>query len=295
MANSMTAFGRAVYEGVGKAVTAEIKSVNSRYLDCTVKLPRAYSFLEERVRALVASHGISRGKLEIFVSVDTQEGSGTTVELDCEYAKSYAAALEKLAELFSLPHELSISRLAQNKDMFVIKKAEADAEADWELIRSAIESALVPFCEMRKNEGQRLIADLREKKNGIALLLPEIKEHSKSSVETYRERLGNRIKQILADNQIDPDEQRLLTECAVFADRVAIDEEIVRLESHFEAFEAMAAEDGPIGRKMDFLIQEMNREINTIGSKSNSIEITKLVITVKGEIEKIREQVQNIE
>ena len=295
MANSMTAYGRSKQEAGNKIISVEIKSVNSRYLDCSVKLPRNYLFLEEKVRALMNASGIYRGKVDVLISIESTGDSGTVIELDRSMAASYIAALRTLAEEFSLPCDMDIMSLARNQNLFLIKEAEENAEQNWAELKTVLEDALANFKAMRKSEGERLIADLCEKKNTIMALIPQIKEYSAQNAQSYKEKLKLRIQQILADNRVEPDEQRLLTECAIFADRIAVDEELVRLQSHFEAFESIIAENEPIGRKLDFLIQEMNREINTVGSKSNSIDITKLVITIKSEIEKIREQIQNIE
>ncbi|MBQ3066194.1 MAG: YicC family protein [Clostridia bacterium] len=295
MIRSMTAYGRAKQQLGGKDITVEIKSVNNRYFDCSVKLPRLYGFLEERTRSYIKERGISRGKLDVFITIDVIDTQGTEVTLDQTYTRSYLEALYRLRDTFSLKDDISVMRVAANRDIFAVTRAEEDTEGDWQDLRTVLDEALQSFLSMREAEGARLADDLRQKKAALEKHLPEIEALSEEDTRTYAQRLEERLQKILCDHALDIDRGRILTECAVFADKVAVDEETVRLRSHFRAFDEMLTSDEPIGRKLDFLIQEMNRETNTIGSKASNIEIARIVIEMKNEIEKIREQVQNIE
>lgn len=295
MIRSMTAYGRERRQIGGKDITVEVKSVNNRYFDCTVKLSRMYGFLEERIKSRIKEAGISRGKLDIYVNIDLLDTQGTAAVLDEAYAKSYIDALYRLRDAFALKDDISVMRVAANKDIFVVTKPEEDTERDWEDLRIVLDAALDSFLAMREAEGERLCADIREKKAAIEACVPKIEALSKENTDGYASKLEGRLRQLLDDHDILIDESRILTECAIFADKVAVDEETVRLKSHFKAFDDMLEGTEPIGRKLDFLIQEMNRETNTIGSKANDVRIAKLVIEMKNEIEKIREQIQNIE
>ena len=294
MVRSMTAFGRARGEVNGKKIIAEIKSVNNRYLDCQVKLPRAYAYLEEKVKALAASR-ISRGKVEISISIENTESSGAAVALDEAYARSYIDALFALRDRFALTDDITVMSVAANRDIFTVTRAEEDAERDWEDVKGVLESALDDFISFREKEGMRLRDDLTEKKRTLERILSSVEERSEECIASYKSKLEDRLHAILEDNSIDLNEQRVLTECAIFADRVAIDEETVRLRSHLQAFDEMLLSNEPVGRKLDFLLQEMNRETNTIGSKAQDTEIARDVIEMKNELEKIREQIQNLE
>lgn len=297
MANSMTAFGRArcLSADGSKDITAEIKSVNSRYLDATVKLPRIYSFLEERIKAYLSEKGISRGKVEVYIGVDVISQTGVATELDTGAAESYIAALKRLRDEFSLPDDITVMKVAQNKELFTVKRPDDDAERDWQDVRAALDVATDAFLERRAAEGKRLMDDISAKIEGIRKITAKIKELSENDIAGYSEKLTERIKKLLSDFDVEISEQRILTEAAIFADKAAVDEELVRLDSHFAAFYEIAAGNEPAGRKLDFLIQEMNRETNTCGSKANNAEIAHLVVNIKAELEKIREQVQNIE
>ncbi len=295
MLKSMTAFGRSRRTVSGKDITAEIKSVNSRYLDCTVKISRMYSFLEDKIKTHLSSRGISRGKIEVYISIDLIEQEGVTINLDSAYAKSYIDSLYRLRDEFGLKDDISVMRVASNRDIFTVTKPEDDIEKDWNDVKPVIDEAIDGFLSVRENEGARLGADIAQKIELIRKNTDEIAEISREDISGYGAKLESRIKQLLAENSIQIDEQRILTEVAIFADRAAIDEEIVRLNSHFTAFEEIASSPEPAGRKLDFLIQEINRETNTIGSKANNVKIARLVVDIKSEIEKIREQIQNIE
>jgi len=297
MLKSMTAFGRArrtTALGV-KDITAEIKSVNSRYMDLSVRLPRFYSFLEEKIKAYLTERGIARGKIEVSVSVDILSQKGTEITVDTAVAESYIKALETLRDTFGLKDDISTMRVAQNRDVFIEKKAEDDLEKDWADVRAVLSEAVDVFLSAREREGANLRADLLKKADHIKELAAKVAELSKNAVDAYGEKLEAKIRQFLDNNSLVIDENRILTEVGIFADRVAIDEELVRLDSHFGAFAEMMDAAEPIGRKLDFLVQEINRETNTIGSKANNTEISHLVVEMKTEIEKIREQIQNLE
>ncbi len=297
MPRSMTAFGRArAMNGAGnRDITAELKSVNSRYLDVSVKLPRNYSFLEEKIKTYLTSRGISRGKIEVFISVNVTEDDGTTYALDTAAAASYIDALRVLRDKFALSDDISVMTVAQNRDLFLVQKAEDDTDRDWDDVRAVLSVAVDAFLAQREREGANLCADMAEKLSRIRALAGEIKVLSEADIAGYSEKLVKRIKQFLSDFDTEAAEQRILTEAAIYADRAAIDEELVRLDSHFAAMEEMLVSRDAVGRKMDFLLQEMNRETNTIGSKAGNAEIAHRVVDIKCELEKIREQVQNIE
>ena len=291
----MTAFGRAKQEGADKDITVEIKSVNSRFLDCTVKIPRAYSFLEERIKAYVGQNAISRAKVDVYVTVDEHTSGVGSVRIDETLAESYIAALKSLSEKFDLPYDVTTMRVAQNRDIFTYERPEEDVEGEWERFRTVLDEAISGYVEMRTREGKRAEDDIKAKIEHIRVLSDEVEKISAEDTVGYRDKLEARLRNILADNSVTVDENRLLTECAVWADKIAIDEELVRLRSHFGAFYEICALPEPSGRKLDFLMQELNRETNTIGSKANNARIARIVVDIKGELEKIREQVQNIE
>jgi len=295
MIKSMTAFGRSKRENGEKSVTVEIKSVNSRFFDCNVKLPRAYSALEERIRSYVQKNAIARARVEVYVSIENLLGSSSVVSLDLAYAESYIAAARRLSETFGLRDDISVMSVARNPEIFKTEKPDEDMERDWLLIKEALDEAFVGFTEMRTAEGAKIEADVKAKIELVRAFSNEVEKISKSDTVGYRDKLEARLRQILNDNSVEIDENRLLTECAVWADKIAIDEELVRLRSHFGAFYDIAALPEPSGRKLDFLMQELNRETNTIGSKANNAKIARIVVDMKGELEKIREQVQNIE
>ena len=293
MVKSMTGYGRAKKEIGGRDILVEIKSVNNRYLDCTVKLPRLFGFLEEKIKSFLSAKGISRGKVEVFVSIDILEEIGISVELDRAYAESYIAALRRLSEEFGLANDISVMSVAANRDIFSVRKAGDDMDREWANVLPVLEEATDAFIASRLREGENMKADILAKKARVEELAKEIAPLSKEDIKNQYAKLEARIKNLLGDVAVD--ESRLITECAVFADKVAIDEELVRLASHFEAFDNILLSDKPVGRKLDFLLQEINRETNTIGSKACDVNIAKLVVEIKSELEKIREQIQNIE
>ena len=295
MIKSMTAFGRAKLEGAEKDITVEIKSVNSRFFDCSVKMPRAYLSLEEKIKNYVQKNAVSRAKVDVFITVDNHSAAPQKLDVDVSYAESYIAALHELRDKFGLSDDISVMTVARNQDVFRTTKVDADLEAEWQLLLPVLNAAIADHTAMRTAEGEKAIADINGKIELIRSYVDEIEAISKEDTVGYRDKLEERLRKILADNSVEIDEGRILTECAVWADKIAIDEELVRLRSHFGAFYDIAAASEPSGRKLDFLIQEMNRETNTIGSKANNARIARIVVNVKGELEKIREQIQNIE
>ncbi len=293
----MTAFGRATSVGgeSGKNITAELKSVNNRYLDCTVKISRMYSFLEDRIRQYVQQSGIARGKLDVYIGVEVVENVGMTINIDRAIAESYINALKALRDEFGLKDDITVMSVAQNRDVFTVTKPEEDMERDWLIIKPVLDEAIAAFLKVREAEGERLKADIMDKLEKIEGLVAKIKEYSEDDISSYRTKFETRLKTLLADNMVELNPNMVLTECAIYADRVAIDEELVRLGCHFKAMREIFEANEPIGRKLDFMMQEMNRETNTIGSKASNVDIAAIVVDIKSELEKIREQIQNIE
>ena len=292
MIRSMTGYGRG--EGVlhDRAITVELRAVNNRYLDCSVKIPRLYVFAEEAIKAQVQKR-VGRGKVDVFVSIDSSAADKVEVTLNRPVADGYYAALTQMRDTYSLRDDISVSLLSRFPDVFLVEKEQGDADVIAQDILQVLELALTDFNAMREREGQKLAEDVRTKAAGIAALVGKVEERSPETVSEYREKLRQRMEEVLENTQID--ESRILTEAAIFADKVAVDEETVRLRSHLSQLEDMLEKGGAIGRKLDFLIQEFNREANTIGSKCSDVALSRVVVDLKGEIEKIREQVQNIE
>ncbi len=295
MLKSMTGYGRARQTIDGFDITVEIKSVNNRTLDVSVKLPRAYTFAEERIKPLLLSTGINRGKVDVYISVDVPQTEGEELSLDSDYAAQYIEALKKLRDEFGLCDDISVMKVAENRDIFTVKKKEDDLEADWERIKTVLTEAAEKFDSARAAEGARLVSDVKQKLKNISAVVDDTEARSGDAVKEYEERLMKKLKEALAETGSSVDESRVITECAIFADRVATDEELVRLRSHIKAFNETLDGDGPAGRNLDFWCQEMNREANTTGSKAQNPAITANVVAIKCEIEKIREQIQNIE
>ena len=296
MIRSMTAFGRSKKCVGGKDITVEIRSVNNRFFDCSVKIPRAFSFLEEKIKPYLQSKSISRGKIDVYIGIDVIDSPVPEITIDKGYTTAYINALAELSESFPiLTDDISVMKVAQNHDIFVIRKSEEDIEKEWSDIREVLDEALEKFILGRKREGENIENDIKAKVKNIASLVDKIEALSISDISGYREKLESRLREMLSDNKLVFEESRILTECAIFADKIAIDEEIVRLRSHFLAFDDILSANEPAGRKLDFLLQEMNRETNTIGSKCQNSAIARIVVDVKSEFEKIREQIQNIE
>lgn len=292
MIRSMTGYGR-VQQTVGRyTVLFEIKTVNHRFLEFSMRLPRQYGFLEEKLKACLQRY-ITRGKADVFVTVDAQGGADEKVLLNESLASSYIAALGALRDRFGLSDDITVSSVARYADIFTDTRAPENEDEVWEAVRTAAEAAAESLVAMRGAEGERLRKDLEERAVLIAGLVGKIEERSPQTVEEYRAKLGARMKEILADAKID--ENRILLEAAIYADKVSVTEETVRLRSHLRQFGVLMAGGSPVGRKLDFLLQEMNREINTIGSKASDLTIAGCVVEIKAELEKIREQIQNIE
>ena len=292
MVKSMTGYGR--HESVlhGRTLVIELKSVNNRYLDCNVRLPRVYICAEDGVQRRVKA-AISRGKVDVYVNIENNTEEAVSVTLNQPVAAGYMEALRTMADTFGLESNVSIDLLAKFPDVFKVDKVPEDLEELTADIHAVTEEALRDFDAMRSREGEKLEADLLGRLVTLENFTHQVEQRSPQTVADYRARLTAKLQEVLADRQLD--ESRVLTEAAIFADKVAVDEETVRLHSHIAQFREMLAGGRPIGRKLDFLIQEMNRETNTIGSKCNNLEISTIVVNMKAEIEKIREQVQNIE
>lgn len=289
---SMTGYGRGRASADGRDIVVEVRAVNHRYLDVSVKAPRSYGFLEEALKKQ-ASARMNRGKVDILVSVNETGARQTTVALDLALARQYLDALNELRDALHLHDDVSVMNLARLPDVLTSERAEVDAEELTKAVCAVFGQAADVFDAMREHEGSRMAADITGRMQAIRALVGQVEVRSPERVEAYRARLQKRMQEILGDNTADP--QRILTEAAIFADKTAVDEETVRLRSHLDQLEQMLADAQPVGRKMDFLVQEMNREANTIGSKANDTQTARLVIDLKAEIEKIREQVQNIE
>ena len=292
MVKSMTGYGRAEETIRGCTITVELRSVNNRYLDCNIRLPRLYLFAEEGVKSRVQST-ISRGKVDVFVTLDYAGEEEVKVTVNRPVADGYYGALKQLAQSYQLSEDISVSLLSRFPDVLLAEKAEEDTEQRAQDIYAVLDRALADFDGMRTKEGARLRDDILSRAAAIENMVTFVEERSPQTVSEYRAKLEARMQEVLQNTQID--ESRLLTEAAIFADKVAVDEETVRLRSHIAQLREMLSKGGATGRKLDFLIQEFNREANTIGSKCSDIQIARQVVDIKAEIEKIREQVQNVE
>jgi len=289
---SMTGYGRGEVQGQGRKLKLEIKSVNHRYSDISIKIPRAYLFLEEYMKGMI-SQVASRGKIDLFLNVEYEEGEDKQVSVDKSLALQYMDAIKEIGEICGVEQTCSAYQIARFPDVLSLKKAPDDEEIMKSEVTEALRLALDEFVAMRVREGERISQTLTAQIKYILSIVETIEKITPETVENYRTRLTEKVTEMLGSASID--ESRILTETAIFADRICTDEETVRLKSHIKEFGEIIFSDGPCGRKFDFLMQEMNREINTIGSKCNNIEISKLVVEVKSELEKIREQIQNIE
>ena len=292
MVKSMTGYGRAREMRNGRDITVEVRSVNNRYLDCTVKMPRAYIFAEDRMKARV-QQAISRGKVDVFVTIDASAADAAVVAVNEPLARGYYDALTRLKTMFDLSGDITPEVLAKFPDVLAVTKAEEDVEAIAADICAVLDDALAAYNDMRAVEGEKLASDVAGRVTTIETVVGKVEERSPQTVAAYRQRLEAKMQEVLQSTTID--ESRILTEAAIFADKIAVDEETVRLRSHIAQLRAMLASDEPVGRKLDFLIQEVNRECNTIGSKCNDLTIAQDVVNMKAEVEKIREQVQNME
>lgn len=288
----MTGYGRGENTVNGYTITVELRSVNNRYLDCNVRIPRLYLFAEEAIKSRV-QNTISRGKVDVFVTLESTGEQKLNVSLNKPVADGYYTALRELANTYELSNDISVSLLSRFPEVLVAEKAEDDVEQTAKDICSVLDHALADFDQMRTREGARLKDDILSRALTIEEKVSLVEKRSPETVSEYRARLEARMNEVLANTQLDP--ARILTEAAIFADKVAVDEETVRLRSHIAQLREMLEKGGAVGRKLDFLIQEFNREANTIGSKCSDIEIARHVVDVKAEIEKIREQIQNLE
>ena len=292
MIKSMTGYGRGQQILDGREIMVEIKSVNHRYFEFSARVPRAYGYLEEKLKSFVQNK-VSRGKVDVGVTIFNIEGKDAQIEVNQSIAVGYVDALRKANESLQLTDDLALSQLIRLPDIFNVIKTTEDEEVIWNSVKIVAEEALNNFVSMRETEGQKMKDDIMSRLSYISGLVKKVEERSPLVTEAYRERLYNKISEILNDKKID--EQRILTEAAIFSEKTAVDEETVRLKSHIQQFTELLESKDAVGRKLDFLIQEFNRESNTIGSKAQDVEITKIVVELKSEIEKIREQIQNIE
>ena len=294
----MTGYGRAQKIINGRDILVEVRSVNHRYYEYSSRIPRAYSYIDEKLKALLKS-AISRGKAEVSVTINNIEGKDTVIAVNKDVAEGYVNALRALNQQMGadgecwLEDDIKLSKLLKMPDIFTIQKAPDDEEQVWADVAEVASEAIAKFVDMRTTEGERLFADVNSKADLILEMVGKVEELSPQTVENYRSRLYKKLSEVLESKNID--EQRILTEAAIFSEKIAVDEETVRLRSHIAQLKEMLVKEEAIGRKLDFIAQEMNREVNTIGSKAQDLNITKIVVDMKAEIEKIREQIQNIE
>ncbi len=292
MIKSMTGYGRYEYADEARKIVIDMKSVNQRFCDVNVKVPRAYGYLEDKIKEYVSS-SISRGKVDVFVYIENYSSENKLITLDKALCDNYYSLVSQIKEEYGLKDDITLSNLLRFQDIFVVRQEEEDKDAAWEMMKKALVPATEDFINSRVREGERMLLDLKEKADNIRELVKKVEERAPGIVKDYAEKLRERMKELLGDTSID--EGRLLNEVGIMADRVCIAEELVRLKSHLVELDKILALNEPVGRKLDFLIQEVNREINTIGSKSNDIEAARLVVDMKSEVEKMREQIQNIE
>ena len=289
---SMTGYGRAVETVGGREFTVEIRSVNNRYLDCSVRLPRILSFAEDAVKQAVKT-SVSRGKVDVYISVHTEGGEEVSVSLNKNVLEGYLTAMRQMVTEFGITDDISVSVASRLPDVFTVEKPEVDEEQLLSDLMGVVNKALEGYDAMRTAEGAALDRDLRSRGQTILEFVSKVEAGNGKTVADYRTRLENKLREVLENTAID--ESRILTEAAIFADKVAVDEETVRLRSHLEQMNNMLTTGGAVGRKLDFLLQDMNRESNTIGSKCTDVELARIVVDIKAELEKIREQTQNIE
>lgn len=292
MIRSMTGFGRGEATVDGRDITVEIKSVNHRYFEFNCRTTRGFGFLEEKLKSYIKER-VSRGKIDMFVSLSQKEDTEAIVKINPSLALGYINALKKLSDEYGVKDDISVSTVSSYSDIFQVHKAPEDEEEVWNAVKPVLDTALNNFIAMRETEGEKMKADVMSRAKHILSIVDEIESRSPERVKEYEARLKERIEELLGSAEYD--EQRVITEVAIFADKVAVDEETVRLRSHFDQLKSLMDSDGEVGRKLDFIIQEMNREANTIGSKANDSSLSHMVVDIKAEIEKIREQIQNIE
>ncbi len=292
MLRSMTGYGRAQKILNGRDISVEIRSVNHRYYEYTSRIPRTYSYIDEKLKSLLKS-AISRGKVEVSVTINNIDGKDAQIAINKGVAEGYVSALRGISEELGLKDDLALSKLIKIPDIFNIQKTPDDEEQICTDVSEVTSEALGRFVAMRETEGERLKKDILEKADFIIERVSMVEEQSPATVEAYRKKLYKKISEVLEDKNID--EQRIITEAAIFSEKIAVDEETVRLRSHIAQLRDILESEEPVGRKLDFIIQEINREVNTIGSKAQDLSITKIVVDMKSEIEKIREQIQNVE
>ncbi len=292
MVRSMTGYGRAQQTIDGMDITFEVKSVNHRNYEYSSRLPRAYGFLDDKIKKHLQRH-IARGKVDVFLFIETVDAPGSTVTVNHSLAKAYLEAYRELAQTYELRDDISVSQLARNPDILTVHKSAEDEEAVWNAVKVVVEEAVARFVAMRETEGERMKADVLSRRDTILEAVGVIEERSPQTVREHMDKVVARMRELLDGAAVD--EQRLLTEAAIYADKIAVAEETVRLRSHLDQLVEILSQDKSIGHDLNFLVQEINRETNTIGSKASDVTITRLVMSMKGEIEKIREQIQNIE
>ena len=292
MIRSMTGYGRAVKTLNGREITVELRSVNNRFLDCNVKIPRAYSYAEDAVKQAVKEQ-VARGKVDVFVTVSANAEDAVKISLNRPIVEGYLTALRTLAADYGLRDDLSAMSVGRMTDVFLLEKPEQDEKQNTADLVSVVQEALAAYNAMRQTEGAALAADLRSHAAAILSYVERVEQRSPVTVAEYRARLEAKLREVLESKSID--ESRIITEAAIFADRIAVDEETVRLRSHLAQLDSLLTAGSPVGRKLDFLLQEMNREANTIGSKCTDVRLARIVVEIKAELEKIREQTQNIE
>jgi len=292
MIKSMTGFGRAVAETDGYVITVEIKSVNHRYFEFSSRIPRQYGFLDDKLKSYINSR-VSRGKVECYVSIDALNTEAAQVVVNNTLASAYVSALKELSKNYDLKEDFGASTVARFQDVLVVKKADEDEEKIWSYVKSVTDTALDKFIAMRTVEGAKMKNDISSRADYILSCVEYIEKRSPETVKEYNDKLVERVHDLIGDVSLD--ESRVIQEVAIYADKVAVAEETVRLRSHLDQLKAFINADEPVGRKMDFLVQEINRETNTIGSKANDVDIARKVVDIKAEVEKIREQIQNIE
>lgn len=292
MIKSMTGFGRAQKEIDGYVIAVEIKSVNHRYFEFSSRIPRQYGFLDEKLKSYINAR-VARGKVECFVTVDALDSETASVEVNHTLAGAYVKALHEISDRYNLRDDYGASVIARFPDVLVVRKNEEDEEKIWSYVASVCDEALDKFISMRSVEGKKMYDDIHSRGEYILECVSYIEERSPQTVKEYNDKLVERVHELIGDVSLD--EQRIIQEVAVYADKVAVAEETVRLRSHIEQLNSFILSEEPIGRKIDFLVQEINREANTIGSKANDVDIARKVVDIKSEVEKIREQIQNIE
>lgn len=292
MVKSMTGYGRAGQNVGGMDITFEVKSVNHRYYEYSSRLPRAYGFLDDKIKNYL-QRTIARGKVDVYLFIETTDAPGSTVTINHTLAKAYLEAYKELHETYGLREDVSVSVLSRNPDILTVHKEADDEDAIWEAVRPVIDEAVARFVAMRELEGARMRDDVMNRRQFILDAVAKVEERSPQTVKEHMQKVEQRMRELLDNASVD--EQRLLTEAAIFADKIAVAEETVRLRSHLDQLEQLLSSDEAVGRKLDFLVQEINRETNTIGSKASDVTIARLVVDMKAEIEKIREQIQNIE